>query len=365
MACCVVIPAYEPEQSFVDYVRTLLAQEGVQVVVVDDGSGPGWEEIFSALEGLGCTVLRHPVNRGKGAALKTAFRWYLAQSLNCPGIVTADCDGQHRMKDVLRLQAALEENDHTLLLGSRSFGPGTPARSRSGNRFSAAALSLLYGIQLQDTQTGLRGIPNSLIPSLCQLQGARFEYELNMLISARQQQYELRELPIETLYFDNNRGSHFRTLSDTLRIAAVLGRSILQYAGAAALSVVIDVGVYALLVKAVLAGLSLPQRLFYATVTARILSSAVNYTCNRRLPYVQNRRLLPTLGKYYLLWLCQLTASFAGAWLLTGRLGMDDLAGKLLVDLLLALLSYQIQLRWVFREKEGGTVWTGSSALSD
>ena len=355
MNCCVVIPAYEPGDGFVPYVQDLLGQGRVQVLTVDDGSGEGYAHIFCALEALdGCTVLRHPVNRGKGAALKTAFSWYLEhQPEDCPGVVTADCDGQHRVADVLAVQAALEQQTGALVLGSRTFGPGTPARSLNGNRASSAALSLIYGIHLRDTQTGLRGIPNQLLPGLCQVAGDRFEFELKMLVYTRQQCLKIAEIPIQTIYFDNNQGSHFRTFSDAGRIILVLLGSVVQYAGAAALSVAIDVGVYALMVKALLTGLPLSSRIFFSTITARILSSTANYACNRTLPYVQNKGVWSTLWKYYVLWLCQLCASFGGTWLLTEILQADELAGKLLVDIILALISYQVQLRWVFRAERG------------
>lgn len=355
MNCCVIIPAYEPGEEFVPYVRDLLERGVTQVLVVDDGSGPDYACIFAALEAMpGCTMLRHPANQGKGAALKTAFGWYLEHPVpDCPGVVTADCDGQHRAEDVLAVHDALAQGRGGLILGTRTFGADTPKRSLRGNRASAAALSMIYGIKLQDTQTGLRGIPNAMLPGLCQTAGDRFEFELNMLIYARQQCLDFVEVPIHTIYFDNNRGSHFHTFSDAGRIVLVLLRSILQYAGAATLSVVIDVGMYALLVKAVLAGLPLSGRLFLSTVLARVVSSVANYACNRTLPYVQNRRVRSTIWKYYLLWLCQLMTSFAGTWLLTGLLHVDELLGKLLVDIVLALVSYQVQLRWVFRADWG------------
>lgn len=363
---CVIIPAYEPEQSFCGYVKLLLEQGQMEVIVVDDGSSPACAPVFSALERLnGCVVLRHPANRGKGAALKTAFQWYLEHlPEGCPGVVTADCDGQHRIGDVQSVQSALKSHPDTLVLGSRVFDASTPARSLGGNRAASAALAILYDIRLKDTQTGLRGIPNALLPGLCQVRGDRFEYELNMLVYAKQKCIPMLEIPICTIYFNQNQGSHFRPLVDSMRILAVLCGSLFQSMGAAALSVVIDVGVYAFLVKVLLLRMPLTWRLFWSTITARILSSTANYACNRHLPYVQNKKILPTLLRYYFLWLCQLAASFAGTWLLTGLLGVDDLAGKLLVDLLLALVSYQVQLRWVFRldQRKGGVPWEQTSA---
>ncbi len=355
MSCTIVIPAYEPGQELVPYVDALLTQELGPVLIIDDGSGGAFAPIFTALEGKpGCTVLHHTENRGKGAALKTAFAHYLAHTPEgCAGIITVDCDGQHAVPDVLRLQQALEEHPDALVLGVRDFGPDTPARSRRGNRAASMALSALYGIKLGDTQTGLRGVPNSLLPALAGLRGDRFEYELNMLITARQKCVPFLQVPIQTIYFNNNSGSHFRTFADLFRILALLGRSVVQYAGAAALSVVIDVAVYAVMVKLLLLAVPLAERIFLSTVTARILSSVANYLCNRRLPYVQNKKLLPTMLKYYVLWFFQLMSSFFLTWLLSQFVLLDDLAAKLLVDIFLAVISYQIQLRWVFRAGKG------------
>lgn len=80
---------------------------------------------------MGCTVLTHEQNRGKGAALKTALRWYGAHEDGCAGIVTADCDGQHTVKDVRRVCEAMEACPGTLVLGCRDFGPGHARAQRN------------------------------------------------------------------------------------------------------------------------------------------------------------------------------------------------------------------------------------------
>ncbi len=108
MRVCIVIPAYEPGGEFVPYAQEVLAAGLGPVLVVDDGSGPAYAPVFAALAEMGCTVLTHEQNRGKGAALKTALRWYGAHEDGCAGIVTADCDGQHTVKDVRRVCEAME-----------------------------------------------------------------------------------------------------------------------------------------------------------------------------------------------------------------------------------------------------------------
>lgn len=351
MRVCIVIPAYEPGEEFAAYAQEVLAAGLGPVLVVDDGSGPAYAGLFAELAAMGCTVLTHEQNRGKGAALKTALRWYGAHEDGCAGIVTADCDGQHTVRDVRRVCEAMEACPGTLVLGCRDFGPGTPARSATGNRVTSAAMRVLYNIDLKDTQTGLRGIPNGMHSELLKVRGERYEYELNMLIDAKQRNIPFTIVPIETVYFNNNAGSHYRTVADSVRILHQMGSGLVQYAMSAGLSVVVDVFVYCVLVKWLLLGLAPAPRLFFAAVIARTLSSVVNYTCNRRLPYVQNKKIGQTAAKYYCLWLVQLLLSFAGVWAACAGLHMDEMLAKLLVDAILAVASYQVQLRWVFSEK--------------
>ncbi len=344
---CIVIPAYQPAQTLPQYVRDLRRALDCCVLVVDDGSDGACRPWFDEAERIpGCRVLRHEHNRGKGAALKTAFQWLRTQQ-GLQSIITADCDGQHSVRDVMRVAEQCREHSGALVLGCRTFGEGTPRRSMVGNRVTARAMKLLYNIDLEDTQTGLRGIPASMLEPLCTLRGERYEYELNMLILAHSLAVPMVKVPIETLYFDNNAGSHYRPVRDSLRVTGQLLRGLGQYGLSSVLSAAADVFVYALLVKWALAGLPQSARILCAAVLARLLSSVVNYALNRRLPYVQTREIRQTAVRYYILLTVQLVCSVSGAWLLTA-LGVDELAAKWATDLLLAAGSYQVQLHWVF-----------------
>lgn len=138
----------------------------------------------------------------------------------------------------------------------------------------------------------------------------------------------------------------------------------MQYALSSAASALVDVAFYGLMVKFVLDGLPFSLRLALAAASARVISSVVNYTCNRKLPFVQNERVLPTLLRYYVLWACQLAASILLVWALHEWLGMDELWAKLLVDLGLAAASYQVQMRWVFRtDRRGGSALVRESPV--
>lgn len=221
--CCIVIPAYEPEEEIIHYVSELLSAEIGPVVVVDDGSGASYGAVFSRVEEMkNCTVLHHSENQGKGAAIKTAATWYLRGGESFQGIITADCDGQHRVKDVKKVAEAMVGEPGSLTLGCRSFGTDTPRKSAVGNRMMSLAIKAFYGIELADTQTGLRGIPHRYIRELLLIPGMRYEYELNMLICMKRSGVSFATVPIETIYFNDNKGTHFRALRDSALVFSQL-----------------------------------------------------------------------------------------------------------------------------------------------
>ena len=127
----VVLPSLDPDEKLNAVIDGLLEYGFSNIILVNDGSKQENLHYFTdaAAAHPEIHLLHHEVNRGKGAALKTALRWYGAHEDGCAGIVTADCDGQHTVKDVRRVCEAMEACPGTLVLGCRDFGPGTPARS--------------------------------------------------------------------------------------------------------------------------------------------------------------------------------------------------------------------------------------------
>lgn len=351
----VVIPALDPDPVLPAYAGELLARGARRVLVVDDGSGPDSGPVFRALEALeGCTVLRHEKNRGKGRALKTAFSHVLSQpELTGLGVVTADADGQHQLEDVCRVARALEKETDRLVLGVRDLRqPNVPTRSKIGNRVTSWAFHLLYGARLGDTQTGLRGVPYGLLAWCVQIGGERFEYEMNMLIKAARDRMEFCQVSIQAVYFDNNAGTHLRTVRDSWRVFVILISGLGWYTAAAALSAAADVLSFWLCSAVIFRPLSEVFCYWWSTLTARALSSSLNYTLNRR--YVFGARpQRRTLLRYYTLWLCQLLASYLLLLLMTLLFpALPAVVSKALVDILLAIGSYQIQMHWVFQEEK-------------
>lgn len=221
-----VIPVCDPDaERFPPLVRRL-REDFMHVVVVNDGSAQG-REAFDVVRGDVDAVLVHEANRGKGAALRTAFAW-VREHLPCvAGVVTVDGDGQHDPEDVRRVAEELARDPNGgLVLGVRTFTGDVPFRSKLGNFWTRGLFRLLTGLAVSDTQTGLRGIPSALLPRLLAIPGDRYEYEIRMLADARRHPAPPREVPVRTIYLDGNAASHYRPLRDTFRTQLALWGSL-------------------------------------------------------------------------------------------------------------------------------------------
>lgn len=232
----VVIPAYEPEGALVDLVRDVIRRLGAAVVVVDDGSSRDRVPVFAAVSRLpGVTLLAHATNRGKGQALKTAFRFVMATMPDVVGVVTADADGQHLPVDIAAVAARLAARPDRLVLGRRRLDRGAPWRSRLGNALSRRVFRLVTGRTVADTQTGLRGVPAALLADLVRLRPSAYDFELDALLLVTRLGLAIDEIPVATVYADGNRTSHFQPVRDSAKVYLVFLRFVAAaLAGAAA-----------------------------------------------------------------------------------------------------------------------------------
>lgn len=217
----VAIPAYNPDARLLRLAEELRDSFDPFILIVDDGSAEASSGVFTSLEEMGCTVLRHDVNKGKGAALKLAAS-YVLENFPGKGFATADADGQHKPEDILGICMAQESAPDSLILGVRDFsGKDIPIKSKLGNRLASFAFLVTTGQRVTDTQTGLRGIPASFMDEFSCIQGDRFEFEMNALsISAKK--LGIVQIPIQTIYEDNNKGTHFRAFEDSVMICRCL-----------------------------------------------------------------------------------------------------------------------------------------------
>lgn len=338
----VLIPAYMPGAEILVLVKSLLQLGVPSIVVVDDGSGPQFQERFRELASLDRVhVIRHAVNLGKGTALKAGLNHILVHTPACIGAVTADADGQHHPEDIVRVAARLRQNPEALIIGARQFGPHVPWRSRIGNRTSRILMGLATGRKLSDTQTGLRGIPASLIPHLLRLPASGYEFELDMLLACKYQHCAIIEEPIRTIYLDDNRSSHFDPVLDSMRIYLLLFRfSIVSF-----LTAVLD---NVILAATHLSGGSIAQ----SQITARTVAMVFNYFGARSVVFHSRQGHPVVLPKYLLLVLCSGVLSYILIQFLHFRIGMSVLASKVLAEGVLFIANFAIQRDFVFTRRE-------------
>lgn len=184
------------------------------VVVVDDGSTDGTGD---AARAAGATVLRHDVNRGKGAALKTGFAWALAGDFD--GVVTLDADGQHLPAEMTKIIAAQEGTDVDLVIGGRAHLFGQMLlRRRLANRFSAWSIALASRTGVTDSQSGFRFYSAAMLRRL-RLVTDGFDMESEVIVRAGMAGFRVVVVPIDLGFVDGVATSHYRPLADTLRIA--------------------------------------------------------------------------------------------------------------------------------------------------
>lgn len=215
---CIIIPAYQPDLFLIEFATKLMSL-GFKVIIVNDGSTEEQaNEVFSALNKI-CTVITHPKNMGKGAALKTAMKYILCEvKEKIIGAITVDCDAQHIISDIEIIAQQLKNDTNAFHLGVRNFSfKKTPFRNYIGNRLSSLILYLKKGIFIKDTQTGLRGIPYNLFQNLIDVDGNRFEYETNVLLYLIRKKITIKQHEITCKYNKNNK-SHFQPLKDSISI---------------------------------------------------------------------------------------------------------------------------------------------------
>ena len=378
----VILPSYKPDDNLIECVRGLIDAGFTDIIVVDDGGGADYNKYFDKVRELpGCTVLVHEKNRGKGAALKSAFSWYL-ENRDGIGVVTVDGDGQHRPSDIIACAEKLCENDE-VILGCRDFSSSdVPKRSSFGNKFSCFVFKTLVGMKISDTQTGLRAIPKRFLSDITKVKGERYEYETNMLLYMKRHDIPYSEVKIETVYVDDNSTSHFRPVKDSVRIYSLilkhlftstfilfLGNSMICYPFDMIMFVILD-----WLLSPIDAFAALAGGVVLAVVTygiPRLISSLLNYCFNRLIFKRQGGSVLKTMIKYYLLVAFNLCVGSITVYLVSMLLlnfdGVVEFCSgipgdspstvlksivKVIVDTLLYVCSYNVQKHLIFKKEK-------------
>ena len=356
----VVLPSLDPDDKLNAVIDGLLQYGFEDIILVNDGSKPENLHYFEDAERLHpeIHVLTHEVNKGKGAALKNAFRWFLNNRPGSRGVVTVDGDNQHHPEDTRACCERMLKTGH-VILGCRDFTQkDVPARSSFGNKTTSAIFKIFCGITLSDTQTGLRAIPTEFLETFCNVKGDRFEYETNMLLSMKDHGIPFEEQKIRTVYIEENKSSHFRVFRDSWRIYKLILNHFFRYIASSLTSAVVDVAAFAILshlTGSLLSGFALTA---LPAVGARILSSLLNFFMNQNLVFQTDVHTGKAMLRYYMLAVPMMIAQVLLTHGVFALLRIPAAAEVLrsviytLVMIVLFIISYVFQQRWVFAPKE-------------
>ena len=350
----VVLPSLDPDDKLIAVVDGLLEYGFSDIILVNDGSKPENLHYFTdlAAQHPEITLLTHEVNKGKGAALKNAFRFFLQNRPEGVGVVTVDGDNQHHPEDTRACCEHMLETGH-VTLGCRDFSlPEVPSRSRFGNRTTSAIFKIFVGMTISDTQTGLRAIPREVLEQLVDVYGDRFEYETNMLLAFKTKGIPFDEVKIRTVYIEENKISHFRVIHDSWRIYKLILAHFFRYTLSSLTSAVVDTLGYALLDNTLpLTGMALTAT---AGIGARVVSSLLNFFLNKKVVFKTNVSTGKAMLRYYMLALPQMALQILLTQGVYSLFGIGESAGVLrtviyaVVMTVLYFVSYMIQQRWVF-----------------
>lgn len=365
-----LIPAYKPNIQLLEFVKGI-EEHGMDCLIVNDGSGEEYLSLFHKIEReTEARVLSFPENRGKGAALKAGLEYLQKENAGLQGnftLITLDADGQHLLKDALNLLSVAEEKKDALILGSRTQSKDSPLRSRIGNSITKEVFNLCTGVEVKDTQTGMRAFSGKMIPEMLDIPGERYEYEMNVLLYLAKEGVPMEEVPIETVYINDNAESHFDTVKDSYRIY----KQILKFSASSLLSFLADFLLYSFFFL-------ITGGLFVSNFLARVISLHLNFFLNKTMVFsgeedieeskkrIENTKVqkgtkwnLSALKSFkkeeYLSYLGLAAFIFIiNSFILSGivgSLGMNPYLAKILTEGLLFCLSYFVQKKWIFEKK--------------
>ena len=326
-----LIPAYEPDEQLEKVVKDL-KENDFEIIVVNDGSDETYNKYFDACD---TKVISYNTNKGKGYALKTGLK-YIKDHYNDYIVVTMDSDGQHTVKDAIKLCKYIEKHPKELVLGKRIRNEKTPLRSKLGNAITRFVFKLVSHQDIYDTQTGLRAFGKDVLDYHLQIEGNRFEYEMNILLYAKNYNIKITELEIETIYIDNNSKSHFNPIKDSYRVY----KQIIKFSLSSIISFLIDYSLYIILLLTF-------NNIIISNVGARIVSATVNYSINRNIVFKSKSNIFISALKYTVLAIIIICFNTLILKLISTII--NPYLAKLITEIILFIISYLVQSKIIFK----------------
>lgn len=333
----VLIPAYEPDVSLINLLREIQSKTEYDIVVVNDGSSDNSYQVLSQAASF-AAVLNHPKNMGKGQAIKTGLQYIREHYPEDTVIATMDADGQHKVDDVIKLINAASDTNNQLIIGSRKFSGKIPVRSKVGNIITRLVFMALTRVNVGDTQTGLRAFSARMIPFMLGVEGQRYEYEMNVLLGCAHRNIKITEIPIETVYINNNQSSHFNTFKDSYMIY----KEILMFSASSLICFLVDFCLYSILIW-LTRDMNTEIRVPASNIAARVVSASINFSINKRFVFKSRGSTFKAAAEYFVLASGILCLNTFLLTVLVKYILKNKLISKLLVEITLFFVNWSVQ----------------------
>ena len=338
----ILIPAYNPDDKFISFLKQLKENGFEKIIVVNDGSKKETDHYFEeAKNNYKCDIVTHKTNKGYGKALKSGTERFIelyGNNNDINGLIHCDCDGQHSVNDIIRFSNALEQDNDSIIVGIRNFDHhNVPLKNKIGNKLTSLIFKSLIGIDIEDTQCGLRAIPSKYASFSSNIHGDGFEYTTSLLLQAKKENIKIKQLPIETIYLNNNETSHFNPFKDSIRIYSLIFKFLLSSLS----SSLLDLLMFTLFLKAT-------DNIILSTYLARIISCIYTFFVNKEAVFKKGNKR--SLIRFIILCVVLGTLSAFITHALDSYLDFNTTLLKMFVDTCLFFLSYYVQKEFVFHE---------------
>jgi glycosyltransferase involved in cell wall biosynthesis len=338
-----LIPSYNPDENLIKVVDEIISKSDNKIFIIDDGSNKETQQIFEKLQDSDAyknvIFLRHAINLGKGAALKTVFNHILVNYPQIEGVVTLDSDGQHSIDDCLQVLKTLEDNNNTFVLGYRTFSKDIPLKSYIGNHISKSIYAMILGKNFKDTQTGLRALSKEFMKQCLMIKSNRFEFETEQLALAVNTHINIIEVPIQTIYIENNKASSFRPLVDSFKIYFVLFR----YGLSSIITALVDFIVFVL-------SLSFGVSIFGANMLARTVSIGVQFTLLDKYVFYSKAKIINFILFASYVYIMGILSAMTQIGIIN-HFNLSTLFAKILVEGILFFVNFAVLRLYIFTKK--------------
>ena len=347
MACAVILPLKQVTDWTLTTIQSLLQKKFYLVLLLQNTNQIDRRLVNIAEQNKRCMLYFNENQESYFSAMKNVMKQLQDHHPEINGVVTLS--HHFGLKDIERAADTLSMHKHSIILGVRTGKRSNRLRSNLKSRLASILFNVIYGTRLTDIHSGLIAIPLHEFHEISDEGIAFWDFEVYALIKAKQLQAEVVEIPV---YNWQQTKSMHHSFNESFRTYLTIFSGFIGYSFSTIVAAIVDLLLFTILSSYVFLHFPLQLRIFSANAIARVASSFCDFSISRKYVFGKKTNITKSMIKYYMLWLTLLSASSMFVYLSKRYLDTNLVIAKIAADLFLGIISYQVQLRWVFKNKE-------------